>query len=236
MSDLKVQTCEHQTARAFGRRLRGVRRSWVPHDRRGDGRAASGEPGRVHAPCGPADRERRRLRDMPRLRPAHDTARLRITDRVDEQRAIAVLRCVRMTRADFYVGRGAKAKWLGSVACDGYPTAQEGVCKATTLRAYRKAVFDSLGEAGEYATLPQHGWPWPWEDSKTSDYAYAFEKGKVYFSSFGHSWQDATLPEPDEDDEGYVESPRDAVFPNMKDKRNVTFGKRSGLIVMQAPK
>ncbi len=26
------------------------------------------------------------------------------------------------TRADFYIGRGEKAEWLGSVAWDGYPT------------------------------------------------------------------------------------------------------------------
>jgi hypothetical protein len=136
-----------------------------------------------------------------------------------------------MTRADFYIGRGEKAKWLGSIACDGYPSAQDGVCKATTLKEFRSAVKDSFLEAGDYTTLPREGWPWPWDNSSTSDYAYAFDDGKVYFSRTGHSWQDATLPEPDEDDEDYVESPRDAVFPDMTSRQNVTLGKRSGLIV-----
>jgi hypothetical protein len=34
------------------------------------------------------------------------------------------------TRADFYVGRGPDAEWLGSVAMDGYPS---GVFGAPTL-------------------------------------------------------------------------------------------------------
>ena len=59
-------------------------------------------------------------------------------------------------------------------------------------------------------SLPEDGWPWPWDTSSTTDYAYAFDDGKVYASCFGGSWFVATEECPDEDrGDG-------AVFPNMK--------------------
>jgi len=63
------------------------------------------------------------------------------------------------TRADFYVGRGKTAEWLGSIAWDGYPaglwpnkdtaTAKADIPKtpviaATAEEAYRKAVDELL--------------------------------------------------------------------------------------------
>lgn len=77
-------------------------------------------------------------------------------------------------------------------------------------------------------TLPADGWPWPWENSQTTDYAYAFDGGKVYAACFGHSWFDPTEPQSDEDQDG----PKVA-FPDMTKRANVQIGgKRSGIIVV----
>ncbi|MFH1835312.1 MAG: hypothetical protein ABH851_03885 [Methanobacteriota archaeon] len=60
-----------------------------------------------------------------------------------------------------------------------------------------------------FHTSPEQGWPWPWEDSGTTDYAYAFEAGKVTT---------------------YTDRPPKG-WPNMKSNQQVAFGRRSGMIV-----
>ena len=132
------------------------------------------------------------------------------------------------TRADFYVGRGANAEWLGSVAWDGYPEGfTRKLMRATTEEVYRAELArDFAGR--EDATEPANGWPWPWVDSNTSDYAYAFDDGKVWASHYGSPWFEAAHPP---DDVDALEGPA-PVFPNMEERQNVTLGKRSGLIVV----
>lgn len=157
------------------------------------------------------------------------------------------------TRADFYVGRGKQAEWLGSIAWDGYPDgitpsgdelmppsvpgagqeykridwpAGAHLFDATTELEFRARVVRFFLHR-EDVTLPEQGWPWPWEDSSTTDYAYAFDGGKVWASCFGTEWFDATKPQPEDERRWKV-----AVFPNMKDRQNVTMGKRSGVIVV----
>lgn len=84
------------------------------------------------------------------------------------------------------------------------------------------------------ATLPAEGWPWPWEDSQTTDYAYAYDPddGAVWGSCFGHEWFLVSAGEPEEDEDAPYNPIKTATFPNMKDRQNVAFGKRSGLIVI----
>lgn len=61
------------------------------------------------------------------------------------------------TRADFYVGRGEAAEWLGSIAMDGYPDGHpEGCMAANTEEKYRTEVECILG-AVEHATRPDEG-------------------------------------------------------------------------------
>jgi hypothetical protein len=64
------------------------------------------------------------------------------------------------TRADFYIGRGKDAEWLGSVAWDGYPHGfdRPGLMDATTEADYRAAVAAEL-DSREDATKPTDGWP-----------------------------------------------------------------------------
>lgn len=145
------------------------------------------------------------------------------------------------TRADFYVGRGKTAEWLGSVAWDGYPsglTNTKGEAKpaddpahitnATSEADYRERVR-SLLTGREDATLPSDGWPWPWDDSGTTDYAYAFDGGRVWASNFGREWWPANEPTPEGGDSGVVE------FPDMTAVKRVTFGNRSGLLIIGGP-
>jgi hypothetical protein len=129
------------------------------------------------------------------------------------------------TRADFYIGRGLQAVWLGSIAWDGYPSGMpEGFAQATTQEQFTD--FIKTLSARDDWTAPEQGWPWPWEDSRTTDYAYAFDGGDVWVSPFGHSWFKLSDPKPTE------ETPKDAVFPDMKDMQNVTLGARSGVTII----
>jgi hypothetical protein len=142
------------------------------------------------------------------------------------------------TRADFYVGRGEKAEWLGSIAWDGYPDGiTPNVLAATTEDEFRAVVKD-FATTREDWTAPEMGWPWPWDTSHTTDYAYAFDGGVVYGSGFGHPWFDAREPEPDGwDEETGTEIVADGpapVFPDMSARKAVTLGRRSGLIVVEA--
>lgn len=122
------------------------------------------------------------------------------------------------TRADFYVGRGKKAEWLGSIAWDGNPDGlrkRDGInlLGAVTEEDYRKAVREFIGPRDD-GTAPVEGWPWPWEDSNTTDYTYAWDQG-VWMSHFGSAWRDAKGPECAEpyDDCTHLQKDVQLVFP-----------------------
>lgn len=142
------------------------------------------------------------------------------------------------TRVDFYSGRGEEAEWLGSYPFDGFPGSvfdvENTFAAPTTDEQWRAWVTNWLtdSEHGDRSTLPEMGWPWPWETSATTDYAYAWDEGVVYGSSFGHEWfrvdpAAENFGEPEEDD-----GDKSAVFPNMAHRRDVTYGPRSGLIII----
>jgi hypothetical protein len=139
------------------------------------------------------------------------------------------------TRADFYVGRGEAAEWLGSIAWDGYPDGiDKQVLGCESVEAFRHAVSAFLA-GREDKTLPDQGWPWPWETSSTTDFAYAFDEGIVYASCFGGQWFECTTPAADapEDDVTTIK----AVFPNMsKAKQRAKFGAHSGIMILGVPK
>lgn len=146
------------------------------------------------------------------------------------------------TRADFYIGRGEQAQWLGSIGWDGHPDSlmgdyyseSNGVLVATTEDEFRAAVTHMLINRKD-ATTPEHGWPWPWDDSRTTDYAYAFDGDGIYASNFGYAWFKIDLS--DEEGLGQPEE-RDgdekvAVFPDMSARKNTRLaGPASGLMVV----
>jgi len=150
------------------------------------------------------------------------------------------------TRADYYIGRGPDAIWLGSTAYDGYP---DGIFAHQPGHISLKLISDDLSwstavetflEGRDDSTLPERGWPWPWDDSATTDWAYAYDDGKVWASYFGTEWFEVDADDPrankpveDEDDpwdEEAHQASKTAVFPNMKDRKNVRYDKGSGAI------
>lgn len=137
------------------------------------------------------------------------------------------------TRADFYVGRGKTAEWIGSIAWDGYPDGNPApILKLTDEQAFRVAVLKIITE--ENGTLTDQGWPWPWENSQTTDYAYAFDEGRVWGTCFGHGWWPAEAePIEDEDGEEAHRSFPKVEFPQFSNERMAKPGSnRSGLIVI----
>lgn len=160
------------------------------------------------------------------------------------------------TRADFYVSRGEDAEWLGSIAWDGYPSGvftdkigDDGCLpKVVVDEAHWRSEVEAWLKQRNDATFPEQGWPWPWDDSNTTDYAYTYDEGLVLGSCFGHQWFGVLEGEPDEEaeeeDEKYQTDghfdykkweeahPKMAAFPNMKERKNVTYGSRSGIMVV----
>lgn len=126
------------------------------------------------------------------------------------------------TRADFYVGNGVNAEWLGSVAWDGYQWAEDEGCaiaKAKTEVDFRAAVKELETERNDF-TKPEEGWPWPWDDSNTTDYAYCFHNGKVEMYCFGRPIG------------GDEDAPKKDDWPDMAKRKNVQWGAKSGVIVV----
>jgi hypothetical protein len=146
------------------------------------------------------------------------------------------------TRADFYVGRGKDAEWLGSIAMDGYPDggilAEFCELNGVLTEAKYRRIIAEISEKRSSWTSPEQGWPWPWKDSRTTDYSYAYDDGKCWVSSYGHGpWIEAEIAvDPPKGDDGeypdlWPDGKMDC-FPDMSDRQNVTLGKRSGLIIL----
>lgn len=137
------------------------------------------------------------------------------------------------TRADFYSQTSGGLEWLGSIAWDGYPSGIPATifdCKTDEEWREKVAKFIASRDDG---TKPDQGWPWPWEDSSTTDCAYA-QVGKVACIEQSGQWvsvEDFQDPEDNESD-ATLKSHGAVHFPNMKDKQNLTLGRRSGLIVL----
>gem|GEM_PF-1780264 len=134
------------------------------------------------------------------------------------------------TRADFYIGRGEHAEWLGSIAWSSSPrdlaTRQPGLLRASSVDDYRQQVAELLA-GREDATTPDMGWPWPWPDSSATEYAYAFDYERVYAAASGGTWFMPTTDEPVPGNDTRIHS----AFPDMSHRAQVTFGVRSGLLV-----
>jgi hypothetical protein len=133
------------------------------------------------------------------------------------------------TRADFYIGRGKDAEWLGSISHDGYDVA----LFAADPDSFRVCVAGLLSTVTG-STTPSMGWPWPWDTSATTDYTYAFDEGRLWVSRFGGHWYDADLPEP-VDASGVFTGPL-VDFPDMSGRKSVASpgSARSGLMTFMA--
>lgn len=139
------------------------------------------------------------------------------------------------TRADYYFGdpnKPSELTWVGSTAWDGYPEGKpDALIEAKTIEEYRAELARIAGEDdwSDHGT----GWPWPWETSNTTDFAYTFWKGMVWIACFGRGWISAQ-EYANQDTLGFEwDSLGKIQFPNMKSIQNTHLGPRSGLIVIQ---
>lgn len=157
------------------------------------------------------------------------------------------------TRADFYVGLNENMEWIGSFAWDGhhdtvmdrYPEMVNAGDEAT----FRTEV-EKLLKGRDDGTLPEQGWPWPWEDSGTTDVTYAFHDSSVWATGFGDRFRKIIdIAEQEEkvksiDDYDVVEKMDEAFwkegievkFPNMKHLKNTARpgSQRSGVMLFTA--
>lgn len=134
------------------------------------------------------------------------------------------------TRADFYVGKGKDAEWLGSIAWDGYETS-EAIETAKSDADFRAAVSTFLASRDD-ATLPDQGWPWPWNDSGTTDCSYWFFDGQCW-EALGRPDRYvpvSSLPEDESEHDAVIGRCELIEFPDMAARKNVTLGPRSGVI------
>lgn len=141
------------------------------------------------------------------------------------------------TRADFYVGRGESAEWLGSITWDGYPPGIDDVVFAVTSEGeYRTAVSTFLASRRD-ATLPTEPWPWPWENSQTTDYAYAFDAGRVFGSCFGNPWFAVDIEAENYGEPDYDDAVAKVPFPDMSTRKgdHDFIMSRSGMIAVHFP-
>lgn len=143
------------------------------------------------------------------------------------------------TRADFYIRTNSVLEWQGSVAWDGYDIEEMKEAHATS-NPRNKSCWDVKNAKTEAefvvalnayfshrddVTRPEMGWPWPWENSNTTDRQYVFEDGRVRMFAWGKEIDPAN-------DEKEGPEP-DGGWPDMTAKQNVTLGKRSGVIVFR---
>lgn len=132
------------------------------------------------------------------------------------------------TRADFYIRKEGKMKWLGSQGWDGYPDGIDNKVLSATDEVQFETVVNDYLIVRKDATFPKDGWPWPWNDSRATDYSYVFENGKVMASNFGYPLFDPLKSDDDTTEDDQDEIKLEGFFPDMKDIKNIAYDNRSG--------
>ena len=148
------------------------------------------------------------------------------------------------TRADFYIGKGADAQWIGSIAWDGCRDGiPDQILLAKSDEEFCNNVLAFL-DGRDDGTLPDDGWPWPWNDSRLTDCHYWFFDGRCWegrgeCARFGEVYVPADEPQPDWDSgdeeelyDTWMTGREAVVFPDMTALKNTTLGPRSGVILV----
>lgn len=141
------------------------------------------------------------------------------------------------TRADFYVGKHETAEWIGSIAWDGDRDGiPEPILAARDASTFRTLVAEFIASRTD-GTRPDEGWPWPWNDSGTTDCSYWFADGEVWEAVGYPTEHYIRIADPIPEDENAFEAWRVAGepvrFPDMSAVKAVTLGERSGVIVFR---
>lgn len=93
-----------------------------------------------------------------------------------------------MYKADFYVGMGPSAEWLGSVSrCGEIWAISNALLLQVNQTMYEEAVIEYIKFCEGVVANHVCEWPWDWMDSRMTDYSYTFipEQNKVFMSMFG---------------------------------------------------
>ncbi len=93
-----------------------------------------------------------------------------------------------MTKADFYIGTGVAANWIGSTFSDGYPHGiplEILICTNPTL--YEELVVIFIKSRKGVIKTDGDRWPHLWQDSRMTNYSYLYieELSKVVTSHYG---------------------------------------------------
>lgn len=93
-----------------------------------------------------------------------------------------------MDKADFYVGIGPDAEWIGSVSKCGSPFEMlTEMLLQVNQTMYEELVIEYINYCEGVVANHICQWPWQWPDSRMTDYSYFFvpEHEKVYVSIGG---------------------------------------------------
>ena len=93
-----------------------------------------------------------------------------------------------MKKADFYVGMGRDAEWVGSVhKCGEIWALSTEILIQVNKTMYEESVVEYINLCEGIVANHVCQWPWAWADSRMTDYSYIFipEYEKVYMSIEG---------------------------------------------------
>lgn len=159
------------------------------------------------------------------------------------------------TRCDFYVmDKKNKLNWVGSYGWDGYPDGNPKgmkLHKVTTEEDYKKKVITFLEDSEGYIT-GRDGWPWPWDNSGTSDHYYFFYDGAVWCGDLYIGEGEYTIKlkdfldnidefgDHDDCDEEVEKKAQEMSFkdkyklPDMSKVKDVDLGRSSGVMILRS--
>jgi hypothetical protein len=87
--------------------------------------------------------------------------------------------------ADFFLGRGPAAEYLGSVLTSGAPEDIEAWELFQNLDDENYTAKDFVDEVRELRHDIPPAWPWPYASSSETPWAYAYDAGTVYVYRYG---------------------------------------------------
>lgn len=126
------------------------------------------------------------------------------------------------TRADFYVEKYDRLMWVGSLFKNGEPTKiPTEILIQVNASMYEELVVELLEEKDSAIRSNGDLWPWPWEDSRMTDYVYIFQGGNVvaYSRTTGKVFDPVKIKQGD--DIKTAEYPFDIIFPLMNKQSKI---------------
>jgi len=84
------------------------------------------------------------------------------------------------TRADFYINDDKSMEWVGSIYKDGSPiNIPVEILIQTNPVMFEELTVEFLESRDSVIKKDGDAWPWPWADSRMTDYSYIFTMDRV---------------------------------------------------------